>query len=398
MNRKTFLAVVATVAVLPLVLSYDDSKKVPIQSIAERFKYLEDATHRFLKEQKSAKRQNLPRFSPQEYCNFLKAEKEQYGNTVCECDEIDSGVRFTCSEPDCQYCNQDFTVCGTTTYGADLNDMSEVELVWFDVELMGEPPLRVRLEQSGCSGINKCKECVAFVGDNECNGCGFCNDYGSIELDCDNVQLDGDYAKLSFSANECQPVIYPLMDDSYRVNQYSSDVQTTVVTQVLRSGNYNEDEGPYMDQTHTPMPIDYVGDEFGQSQIGEAVSMIYPAPDRTPNFIETYVRGFCLPRDIELSANDICSDATEVTPGSSVIGSLYGASPDAAPSCNQGYYVPIIEEGGFGGVWYYVIGTGNLLHLSTCSEITNVDVSISVFDGWKPIERTLELRSVLSPD
>ena len=73
-------------------------------------------------------------------------------------------------------------------------------------------------------------------------------------------------------------------------------------------------------------------------------------------------------------ANDACADATAITCGSAVLGSTFGASPDAeAIDCN-------FDDVTSPGVWYTIEGTGGDIILSTCAGIEG-DTKIHVYTG-----------------
>jgi hypothetical protein len=83
-----------------------------------------------------------------------------------------------------------------------------------------------------------------------------------------------------------------------------------------------------------------------------------------------HVNGISCPPPPE---NDECSAAVELSIPSTTFGTTLGAGVDEAPIC----YTLI----GSGGVWYKVIGTGNLITASTCSENTNFDTNINIYSG-----------------
>jgi hypothetical protein len=77
-------------------------------------------------------------------------------------------------------------------------------------------------------------------------------------------------------------------------------------------------------------------------------------------------------------ANDYCENAELVLPGSVTSGSTSGASIDT------GYPSPCGNDAGIavGGVWYTVVGTGDMMTASTCSTYggsANYDTQISVY-------------------
>ena len=70
--------------------------------------------------------------------------------------------------------------------------------------------------------------------------------------------------------------------------------------------------------------------------------------------------------------NDLCENAISV----SVPGSVFGFTTDATiddtfPFCGTSITAP--------GIWYTVIGTGNTITATTCSELTDYDTKISVY-------------------
>ena len=70
--------------------------------------------------------------------------------------------------------------------------------------------------------------------------------------------------------------------------------------------------------------------------------------------------------------NDECAVATPLDIPSAVYGSTILANADVAPTCGTG-------NGTGGGVWYSVIGTGNTITATLCSEFTTYDTKIRVF-------------------
>ncbi len=70
--------------------------------------------------------------------------------------------------------------------------------------------------------------------------------------------------------------------------------------------------------------------------------------------------------------NDDCINAISILPGSTTLGSTGGSLPDPAPFCGTGISAP--------GVWYSVIGTGNLFTASTCSGFS-YDTKLNVYTG-----------------
>ncbi|MEE9293718.1 MAG: nidogen-like domain-containing protein [Phycisphaerae bacterium] len=71
--------------------------------------------------------------------------------------------------------------------------------------------------------------------------------------------------------------------------------------------------------------------------------------------------------------NDRCPGAEAISVPDSVLGSTIGATFDAAPLCGT--------DNTSAGVWYLVIGTGNTMTATTCTDSTNYDSKISVYCG-----------------
>ncbi len=69
--------------------------------------------------------------------------------------------------------------------------------------------------------------------------------------------------------------------------------------------------------------------------------------------------------------NDECVFAQDAAVPSQVIASTVGATFDAAPFCQTDNTAP--------GVWYRVMGTGNTIRASMCTEFVDFDTKISVF-------------------
>ena len=70
--------------------------------------------------------------------------------------------------------------------------------------------------------------------------------------------------------------------------------------------------------------------------------------------------------------NDLCEDAIRVSvPGFAVGGTETATIDDEFPFCGTSITAP--------GVWYSVIGTGNTITATTCSEFTEYDTKISVY-------------------
>ena len=72
--------------------------------------------------------------------------------------------------------------------------------------------------------------------------------------------------------------------------------------------------------------------------------------------------------------NDDCPDPTEILCNSLISGSTIGATPDF-PSCSN-------HPNPGGGLWYYLIGTGEEVTISTHHSGTNFNTRISVFAGF----------------
>ena len=74
-------------------------------------------------------------------------------------------------------------------------------------------------------------------------------------------------------------------------------------------------------------------------------------------------------------ANDLCANAVALTCGNSVTGTTEGATATGDPTATCGTSVDQ------GGVFYYLIGTGAAVQLTTCSAATNFDTKLHVFTG-----------------
>jgi hypothetical protein len=75
-------------------------------------------------------------------------------------------------------------------------------------------------------------------------------------------------------------------------------------------------------------------------------------------------------------ANDLCANAIPIACGQTVSGTNIGATDTGQPEghCNFVYAdAP--------GVWYAIVGTGDIITLSTCSPNTNFDTQLFVFSG-----------------
>ncbi len=72
-------------------------------------------------------------------------------------------------------------------------------------------------------------------------------------------------------------------------------------------------------------------------------------------------------------ANDLCENATLLTCGQTVTASTLNATIDQAPACGLNF--PRF------GVWYRLVGAGDLVTLSTCGGSTNYDTQIGVYSG-----------------
>jgi len=75
--------------------------------------------------------------------------------------------------------------------------------------------------------------------------------------------------------------------------------------------------------------------------------------------------------------NDFCAGAFEIQCGSSIIANNEDCvEVDDAPGCATS---PVPDPSG--GLWYSFEGTGELISLTTCSELTNFDTYLSVYEG-----------------
>lgn len=73
-----------------------------------------------------------------------------------------------------------------------------------------------------------------------------------------------------------------------------------------------------------------------------------------------------------LYANDNCADALQISCSQTIKGSTIGALPDSLGYC---------EAGIAPAIWYFITGTGDSITISTCSDSTNYDTQLSVFEG-----------------
>lgn len=80
---------------------------------------------------------------------------------------------------------------------------------------------------------------------------------------------------------------------------------------------------------------------------------------------------FSLNASVYAQVNDMCTDATLVTIGSTTSGDTTGDTFDGAPFCGTSNTAP--------GEWFAVVGNGNRLQASLCNGNTNYDSKISVF-------------------
>ena len=71
--------------------------------------------------------------------------------------------------------------------------------------------------------------------------------------------------------------------------------------------------------------------------------------------------------------NDECSNAIPLECGDVVTGTTINATPDPAPFCSTAVDAP--------GVWYTVVGNGDMITASLCNPGTNYDTRINVYDG-----------------
>jgi hypothetical protein len=71
--------------------------------------------------------------------------------------------------------------------------------------------------------------------------------------------------------------------------------------------------------------------------------------------------------------NDLCTDAIPISIPSSTLGTTSGATVDDAPTC----YTLINSP----GVWYSLIGTGNLITATTCAAYTNYDTRLDIYSN-----------------
>ena len=69
--------------------------------------------------------------------------------------------------------------------------------------------------------------------------------------------------------------------------------------------------------------------------------------------------------------NDLCADAIPIDVGVPTPGSTSGAAVDPVEFCGTASTSP--------GVWYYFVGTGNEMTVSTCGAFFDYDTKISVF-------------------
>jgi hypothetical protein len=73
-------------------------------------------------------------------------------------------------------------------------------------------------------------------------------------------------------------------------------------------------------------------------------------------------------------SNDDCANAQNISCGSSLSGTLNGATTDNVPTC-------LSQGNGEEGVWYSFTGNNSYVSLSTCGSQTQFDTQISVYSG-----------------
>lgn len=76
----------------------------------------------------------------------------------------------------------------------------------------------------------------------------------------------------------------------------------------------------------------------------------------------------------QAQANDDCANAQNISCGSSISGTLNGATADNVPNC-------LSQGNGEEGVWYSFTGNNSYVSFSTCSSQTTFDSQISVYSG-----------------
>jgi hypothetical protein len=77
--------------------------------------------------------------------------------------------------------------------------------------------------------------------------------------------------------------------------------------------------------------------------------------------------------------NDNCDGALPIAVGGSAFGNNSLAEDDSTPTC---FDVPTPGK----GLWYSVVGTGNTMTASTCSDYTALDTAIQVFCDCDSLE------------
>ena len=81
---------------------------------------------------------------------------------------------------------------------------------------------------------------------------------------------------------------------------------------------------------------------------------------------------------------DFCLGAREVEVGNAFPGNVYSGSTDGAsydPESDVDYDCGYTGDNGYPGVWYKVVGTGDVIDLTTCVDDDASESQIIVFEG-----------------
>jgi hypothetical protein len=138
----------------------------------------------------------VPVRDPVEVCEEerILAERDQTGyGTECECEAIDDGgVRLSCADTMCQYCNADETICQLdVAYGGDIGKFGFFASGFETYNYIQGRDERFLVDHSFENG------CRVLVGGEECNSCEYisCADSSpSFNIQCNNVEQGAFYS------------------------------------------------------------------------------------------------------------------------------------------------------------------------------------------------------------
>lgn len=138
----------------------------------------------------------------------ILAERDQTDSgTVCECEETDDGgVRLSCADTMCQYCNADETVCGLdVAYGGDIGKFGFFTSDFETYDYIQGRDERFSIEHSFENG------CRVLVDGEECNSCEYisCADSShSYNIQCNNVEKGAFYSGCAGTGGGFLQVMY----------------------------------------------------------------------------------------------------------------------------------------------------------------------------------------------